>query len=384
MFRSDILLPSVSVKGEISNLKYHSSGHIYFSLKDENSTISGVMFQSYASRMSLKLRDGMKVIVSGSIETYIRDGKYQIYAKKIEDAGIGDLSARFEELKRKLKAEGLFDENFKRPLPFYPRTVGVVTADTGAAIRDIISVSRRRNPFIQIILYPAQVQGEGAADTIVEGIRALEEYGVDLMIVGRGGGSVEDLWAFNEEKVAYAIFESEVPVISAVGHEVDFTIADFVADVRAATPSAAAELAIPEIEALTAEFEDLKDGLDLAISRKIVDMKHEVEILSARILKASPESRIATQRMMWNQYYNSLGYAIKGTIESRKNRQSILAERLAALSPLERLKGGLAYVSKDGKRVSEVSSLNVGENIVLTMRDGSLSAKVESINSTKE
>lgn len=380
MFRSDILLPNVSVRGEISNLKYHSTGHIYFTLKDENSAIAGVCFRSYASKLSIKLRDGMQVIVTGSIENFVRDGKYQIYARRIEDAGIGDLAIRFEELKRRLREEGLFDETFKRPIPYYPSRIGVVTADTGAAVRDIISVSKRRNPYVDIVLYPAKVQGEGAADSIVEGIRALEQYGVDVMIVGRGGGSMEDLWAFNEEKVAYAIFESEVPVISAVGHEVDFTIADFVADVRAATPSAAAEIAVKEVNSLINEIQDKAAGLNMQMSQVIQNKKHEIDMLSAGLAKVSVQAKIEKQHMMAEHLLDSLRYEMQRVLENKNRKQTILAERLTALSPLERLKGGLAYVSHEGKRVSEVKNLKVGETLQITMRDGRVKAVVEEVD----
>lgn len=383
MFQGDILLPNVSIRGEISNLKYHTTGHIYFSLKDENSAIGGVMFRSYASKLNLKLRDGMKVVVTGSIENYVRDGKYQIYARQIEDAGIGDLAVEFEELKRKLRAEGLFDETFKRPIPFYPHKIGIVTADTGAAIRDIISVTQRRNPYVQLVLYPAQVQGEGAADTIVEGIRALEKYGVDVMIVGRGGGSIEDLWAFNEEKVAYAIFESEVPVISAVGHEVDFTIADFVADVRAATPSAAAELAVKEIDTIINTIDEFKTDLDLQIDTILRNKMHEADLLYANLVRESPQNKIENRCLTLERMSDSLDFAIKRVLENKTNRQTLLAQKLSTLSPLERLKGGLAYVSHDGKRVSQAEDLKAGDEICLTMQGGKVTAEVKEINFTK-
>ena len=258
MFTQDYLLGTVSVRGEISNCKYHSSGHIYFTLKDKGALLQAVMFAGNRGGLSFTLREGQRVVVTGAVNVYERDGKYQLYAREIVLDGVGSLYEQFEALKKELEERGLFAEEYKQPIPKYIKTLGIVTADTGAAVRDIIHVAGRRNPHVKLILYPAKVQGEGAADTIVAGIEALERIGVDCMIVGRGGGSIEDLWAFNEEKTAQAIFDCSVPVISAVGHETDYTIADFVADLRAPTPSAAAELAVYEYSVFLSELEGTK------------------------------------------------------------------------------------------------------------------------------
>ena len=244
MFAQDFLLRRLSVKGEVSNCKYHSSGHIYFTLKDGGGTLQAVMFASQRRGLNFKLAEGQQVVVKGTVDVYERDGKYQLYASEIELSGRGDLYLRFEKLLKELEEMGMFDPQYKRPIPRFAKTVGIVTAPTGAAIRDIMNISHRRNPYVQLILYPALVQGDGAKDSIVKGIRTLDAMGLDVLIVGRGGGSIEDLWAFNEEEVARAIFACNTPVISAVGHETDVTIADYAADLRAPTPSAAAELAV--------------------------------------------------------------------------------------------------------------------------------------------
>ncbi|MBO4776275.1 MAG: exodeoxyribonuclease VII large subunit, partial [Lachnospiraceae bacterium] len=267
MFREDYLLSDVSVTGEISNLKFHSSGHIYFTLKDAQSAISCAIFRSSAQKLNIALKDGDKIVAHGSISNYVPSGSVTFNITSVEYEGVGDLTKRFEELKKKLSEQGLFDKEFKKPIPAFPKTIGIVTAPTGAAIRDIISVSKRRNPYISLVLYPALVQGDGAAATIVNGIEVLEKMGVDVIIVGRGGGSLEDLWAFNEEEVAYAIFQCSVPIISAVGHEIDFTISDFTADYRAATPSAAAEIAVPDIKGVIDDIDALSKNLDKSMSR---------------------------------------------------------------------------------------------------------------------
>ena len=261
MFSQDYMMQQILVRGEVSNCKYHTSGHIYFTLKDRSGTIACVMFAGNRSGLAFRMEAGQQIVVGGSIEVYERDGKYQLYAKQIFLDGAGDLNAKFERLKRELEERGMFDAVYKQPIPRFAKTVGVVTAQTGAAVRDIIQVAKRRNPYVQIILYPAIVQGDAAAESIVNGIRALEHLGVDVMIVGRGGGSIEDLWAFNEEIVAQAIFDCRIPIISAVGHETDTTIADFVSDLRAPTPSAAAELAVMDVGELLASLQQEKELL---------------------------------------------------------------------------------------------------------------------------
>ena len=269
MFTQDFLLQGLSIRGEVSNCKYHSSGHIYFTLKDSGGTLTCIMFAGYRRGLSFKLEEGQQVIVTGAVDVYERDGRYQLYAREIRLAGVGLLFERFEALKAELKEMGMFEAEYKQPIPKFIRTLGVVTAPTGAAVRDIIQISMRRNPFVQIILYPAQVQGEGAAESIVEGIHALERQGVDVMIVGRGGGSIEDLWAFNERIVAEAVFHCSVPVISAVGHETDTTIIDFVSDLRAPTPSAAAELAVFDVRQLLAQLESYEGALISGMRQKL-------------------------------------------------------------------------------------------------------------------
>ena len=269
MFTQDYMLRSVLVKGEVSNCKYHSSGHIYFTLKDVKGVIACVMFAGNRTGLSFRLEEGQMVVVGGTVDVYERDGKYQLYAKQITLDGAGVLYEKFDRMKRKLEEMGMFAPEYKQPIPRYIRTLGVVTAPTGAAVRDIINIATRRNPYVQIILYPAVVQGDQAAASIVNGIRALEQLGVDVMIVGRGGGSIEDLWAFNEEAVAQAVFDCQVPVISAVGHETDTTITDFVADLRAPTPSAAAELAVYDIEQLTDRLAGYGSALDHAMQQQI-------------------------------------------------------------------------------------------------------------------
>ncbi|MBO7357801.1 MAG: exodeoxyribonuclease VII large subunit, partial [Lachnospiraceae bacterium] len=269
MFLTDGFLQNVSLRGEVSNCKYHSSGHIYFSVKDEKSSIRCVMFASSRRGLNFTLQDGMKIVIKGSVNVYDRDGSYQVYATSIEKEGLGDLYEEYEKLKKRLMEQGMFDEEYKRPIPKHVKKLGVVTAETGAAVRDIINVSKRRNPGVQIVLYPAIVQGDDAPESIITGIRVLEEYGVDVIIVGRGGGSIEDLWGFNDEMVAHAIFNCDVPVISAVGHETDFTIADFVSDLRAPTPSAAAELANTDMMAVVSDLNDKKETLNWLIKNNL-------------------------------------------------------------------------------------------------------------------
>ena len=272
MFSQDFMLQNIYVKGEVSNCKYHSSGHIYFTIKDARGTIACVMFAGNRSGLKFRMEEGQQVVVGGSVEVYERDGKYQLYAREIILDGAGYLYEKFERLKKELAQRGLFAPEYKQPVPKYIRTLGVVTAPTGAAVQDIINITRRRNPYVRIILYPAIVQGEQAAASIIQGIHALEQLGVDVMIVGRGGGSIEDLWAFNEEAVAQAVFDCSVPIISAVGHETDTTIIDFVSDLRAPTPSAAAELAVYDVRQLEAVLDSCKGDLIFSMSIEIAMM----------------------------------------------------------------------------------------------------------------
>ena len=296
MFNQDFMLNRIYVKGEVSNCKYHTSGHIYFSLKDESGTIACIMFAGSRSGLSFRMQEGQQVIVLGYISVYERDGRYQLYAREIVRDGAGALYEKFEALKKELAEMGMFAPEYKQPIPLYVRTVGIVTAPTGAAVRDIINIAKRRNPFVQLILYPALVQGEGAAQSIVRGIQALEKQGVDVIIAGRGGGSMEDLWAFNEECVARAVFECSVPVISAVGHETDTTIIDFVADLRAPTPSAAAELAVYEYRAAREQMEVYRNAMKKAAAVKITAARIKAERAAARLRIAHPRQKLDEKR----------------------------------------------------------------------------------------
>ena len=381
MFTQDYLLSNeVSVRGEISNCKYHSTGHIYFTLKENGSAISCVMFSSYRRNLNFQMADGQQVVVKGKVEVFVRDGKYQIYATAVEKDGEGNLYLAFEQLKKSLSAQGMFDAEYKRPIPTGIKTLGVVTAPTGAAVRDIISVARRRNPYIQIVLYPAIVQGDGAAPSIIRGIEALENYGVDVMIVGRGGGSIEDLWAFNEEAVAHAIFQCEVPIISAVGHETDFTIADFVADKRAATPSAAAELAVEEFAKTERYLEEYRALLYKAMESHINRAKTRSQLLKQRVHSASPAVKVREYRMTGLRLSENLDQRMKQLLLKKRNQLQIFVERVHAVSPVKRLNGGMAYLADDmGRRVSGVKDMEVGQVIRIRMKDGEAGATVNEV-----
>ena len=380
MFREDYLLSDVSVSGEISNLKFHTSGHIYFTLKDDKSAISCAIFRPSAQKLNIALKDGDKIVASGSISNYVPSGGVTFNVTKVEYEGIGDLTKKFEELKKRLAEQGLFDKEFKKPIPKFPKTIGIVTAPTGAAIRDIISVSKRRNPFISLILFPALVQGDGAKESIVKGIETLEKANVDVIIVGRGGGSLEDLWAFNEEEVAYAIFQCPIPIISAVGHEIDFTISDFTADLRAATPSAAAELAVPDISQTIADIEDLKKALDKCFERVLKNKLHKLAVYEAKLNALSPVNKLNKQKVIADSYNNKLDLLIKKIIKEKKAELTTLSERLKGVSPLERLKAGMAYVTdSSGKRVVGVEGLLTNDKVKLTMKDGYAFAVVEKV-----
>ncbi len=382
MFAQDYLLNrEVSVRGEVSNCKYHSTGHIYFTLKENGSAISCVMFSSYRRNLNFQMTDGQQVVVKGKVEVFVRDGKYQIYASSIERDGEGNLYLAFEALKKRLEAEGMFSQEYKRELPATVKTLGVVTAPTGAAVRDIISVAKRRNPYIQIVLYPAIVQGDGAAASIIRGMEALEAYGVDVMIVGRGGGSIEDLWAFNEEAVAHAIFQCGVPVISAVGHETDFTIADFVADKRAATPSAAAELAVVEFARTEAYLDEYKMRLSRAMEQHILRARMKAQLIKQKINAASPAAKVREYRMTGARLSEKLDSNITQLIRNKRNTLRILVERMHSVSPIKRLNGGMAYLSDDsGKRVSCANDMRVGEDIYIRMKDGEAKATIRELS----
>ena len=381
MFEQDYLLTSIYVQGEISNLKYHSSGHIYFTLKDAKGTIACVMFASARSGLKFQMEEGMQVIVGGSVTIYERDGKYQLYAKRILISGNGQLYERFEQLKKELEEMGLFAPEYKRAIPKFIKTLGVVTADTGAAVRDIINIATRRNPYVQIILYPAIVQGENAPDSIVRGIRALERAGVDVMIVGRGGGSIEDLWAFNERKVAQAVFDCSVPIISAVGHETDTTICDYVADLRAPTPSAAAELAVYDVNLFYTQLSERKVRLTNLMAHRIERERSKHAGLTVKLKYLSPMNQLREKKMATLRLEEQLTRCMKEILTSKRHRLQMMIERMKGLSPLEQLNHGLGYVSfTDRKPVLDIEKVKPGDTILVEMKNGEMKAQVTEVN----
>ena len=379
MFAQDFMLNRIYVKGEVSNCKYHTSGHIYFSLKDESGAIACVMFAGdRRSGLAFRMQEGQKVIVLGSVSVYERDGRYQLYAREIMPDGEGDLYRQFELLKKDLEEMGMFAQEFKQPIPFYSRTIGIVTAPTGAAIRDIMNISRRRNPYVQLVLYPALVQGEQAADSIVRGIRTLDQYGVDVIIAGRGGGSMEDLWAFNEEKVARAIFECRTPIISAVGHETDTTIADYVADLRAPTPSAAAELAVTDYWKLMSGLELYRNQLADRLEQKIRNSRQRAEYLRLRLLQASPEYQLREKKQYAADLEERLKRSMEHKLTDRKHRMALYAERLEGVSPLKKLQQGYSYTeASDGKALRSVSQVEPSDLLLIHVTDGTIKAEVK-------
>ena len=383
MFVQDFMLNRIYVKGEVSNCKYHTSGHIYFSLKDESGAIACVMFAGERrTGLTFRMQEGQKVIVLGSVSVYERDGRYQLYAKEILPDGEGDLYRRYEQLKRELEEMGMFSPEYKQPIPFYNRKIGIVTAPTGAAIRDIMNISRRRNPYVQLILYPALVQGEQAAESIVKGIQTLDDYGVDVMIVGRGGGSIEDLWAFNEEIVARAIFECRTPVISAVGHETDTTIADYVADLRAPTPSAAAELAVVDYRQLMESMRIFKSQLADRVEQKILRNRDRAKYLQARLLQASPQYQLREKRQYAAELNDKMRQAFSDKIKDRRHMLALYAERLDGCSPLKKLQQGYSYTeSPDGKALTSVTQVREGDAVTIHVTDGTVVARTEEIRS---
>lgn len=385
MFMREYALSVVFVKGEISNCKYHSSGHIYFSIKDESSQLTCVMFRGDRNGLDFTLENGQEVVVGGSISVYERDGKYQLYAKKIVLAGDGLLSERYEQLKKKLQEAGYFDAERKLPLPTYVKTVGIVTAKTGAAIQDMMNIAARRNPYVQLVLYPAKVQGDGAAKTIVQGIQTLDEKGVDVIIIGRGGGSMEDLWAFNEEIVADAIFACRTPVISAVGHETDYTIADFVADRRAATPSEAAELAVYDVSHVIERMSSYKDALFRLFFRKTEEIQEKLDYMADRLTLLNPQNQLMQKRQFLMDMEEKLTLHMEQIKMQKKYQFSLLAGRLDAVSPLKRLESGYAFVSdSDGKMIDSVDNLKKGDLFDVTMKDGTILAQVMNVISEED
>ena len=386
IFQSDYALNRIYIKGEVSNCKYHSSGHIYFSLKDDKSQISCVMFANQRiSGLDFEMENGQTVIVSGSISVFERNGTYQLYANEISRDGIGRLYVEFETLKEKLYREGLFDHEKKKPIPQNPKTIGIVTAKTGAAIHDIMSVAKRRNPYIQLVLYPAQVQGDGAAETIVRGIETLDRYGVDTIIIGRGGGSIEDLWAFNEEKVARAIYAAKTPIISGTGHEVDTTIADYAADLRAATPTAACELAVPDLRETLDAIDARKRSLSVQIRHILRNYELRLEQYSGKLRRFDPKLQLQEQRMTLAELEDRLTKRMDYLRNRYQHRLELYAQRLHGLSPTAKLIGGYGYLSdQSGQPVVSAKHIAKGDEIQITISDGSLKTKVSEVTLNKK
>jgi exodeoxyribonuclease VII large subunit len=380
MFQGDYLLSGLYMKGEVSNVKYHSSGHIYFSLKDETGTMACVMFRgSQTSGLRFRLQDGQSVIVGGSINVYERDGRYQMYAREIVQDGTGDLYAEYERLKQKLYEEGLFEFELKKPIPKYPKRVGIVTASTGAAIQDIRNIAKRRNPYVQLILYPARVQGEGAAETIVKGIQILDRMNVDTIIIGRGGGSIEDLWAFNEEIVARAIYEAETPIISGTGHEVDTTIADYAADLRAPTPSAACELAIPDYMEQLGRIRQQKRSMEQSIRRKLEREQLLYKQYQWKLMSKNPVRKLEQQRQYLDDISDRMQRAMKQKLEQRKHQLAILTTRLHSCSPTAKLVHGYGYLSTQMGPLNSIRQVAEGDSLQVTIHDGSIQTRIEGI-----
>lgn len=378
MFTQDFALNRIYIKGEISNCKYHTSGHIYFTLKEEGTQIQAVMFAGDRRGLAFRMREGQMVVALGSVSVYERDGKYQLYAKEILLEGAGLLHQQYEAMKKRLEEMGMFDEAYKQPIPRYISRLGVVTAPTGAAVRDIINVARRRNPYVQIILCPAIVQGEMAAGSIARAIQALDRYGVDVMIVGRGGGSLEDLWAFNEEMVARAIFECATPVISAVGHEVDTTIADYVADLRAATPSAAAEQAVFDYFQFRENLETIRLRMYQLQKEKLLVAWGALRERKAKLEYLSPTNQLNEKKLFLADADEKLRYLMVAALERKRHRLGLYAEALKGLSPLSKLSSGYAFVTDSaGRTVASVKDAQVGGTLQIHMADGVVNAMVQ-------
>ena len=379
---NDEYLNNILVKGEISNFKNHYTGHLYFTLKDENSLIKCIMFKTYAQKLKFMPKDGMKVLILGGVSVFERDGVYQIYVKIMEEDGLGDLYTKYQKLKEKLEKQGLFDKTHKKAIPLMPKIIGVLTSQTGSVIRDIINVSTRRNPNVYIRLLPVPVQGEGAAEKIAEGIDYMNKNKLaDVLIVARGGGSLEDLWPFNEEIVAHSIYNSEIPVISAVGHETDFTIADFVADLRAPTPSAAAELAVPDIYEVKQKINTYQNRMKQALSKKLEIMKLRYEKCISSVVFKEPTRKIQDNYLKIESYIKQLENIIKVKEQKEKSRYIELISKLDTLSPLKTLIRGYGIIQKDGNVVKSVKQLKVGDKIDIRLSEGKAESVIETISS---
>lgn len=377
MFTQDFVLNRISIRGEVSNCKYHSSGHIYFSLKDASGTIACVMFAGARAGLAFRLSDGQQVVADGSVNVYERDGKYQLYVSRVRLDGAGVLYERFLALKQELEEMGMFDAQYKKPIPPYVRKIGIVTAPTGAAVRDIINISKRRDPGISLILYPAKVQGEGAAKSVAQGLEKLDALGLDVIIVGRGGGSIEDLWAFNEETVARAIFSCQTPVISAVGHETDTTIADFVADLRAPTPSAAAELAVSDVQTILERIEAQRSQMIRILNYRIHLYQQRLERYREQLAFKSPVQRVREQRMRTAELEEAFRRMMEQSLTEKKHRMSVYIERMKGLSPLNKLEHGYAAVTDEkGKRIHSTAQAKEGDLLSVYVSDGCITAQV--------
>lgn len=403
MFAQDYMLRAITVSGEASNVKYHSKGHLYFTLKDKSGSISCVMFASNVAKMKTRFYEGDQIEVTGSISIYEKTGSYQMYAVSVSLAGVGALYERFERLKEELRERGMFDDIYKQPIPRYAKRIGIVTAATGAAVQDIMQIAHRRNPYVQLVLYSALVQGEGAKESIVAGIKAMEVAGVDVIIVGRGGGSIEDLWAFNEECVAQAIFDCSIPIVSAVGHQTDYTIADFVADLRAPTPSAAAELTVFDYDDFIKDIELRKRQLSEAVTGRITAERNRTNSKQLRLQALSPMNKLRLNKITYMNKLQQLDEAMEKRLKLAKdsclNRNSQMAqamdrklintrhrfeiklERYKSLSPLERLEHGYAGVSdKNGRKVTDVKNVKTGDELKLILRSGRIDALVTAVS----
>ena len=380
MFRQDFVLSRISVKGEISNCKYHTSGHVYFTIKDESGTLSAIMFASQAAKLTFRLENGMQVIVTGRIDVYERDGRYQLYASGIKQDGLGDLYIRFEQLKHEYEQMGYFANEYKRHIPLFSKKIGIVTASTGAAIHDIMNIAYRRNPYVSLILYPALVQGDNAKYSIVKGIETLDKMGLDVIIAGRGGGSIEDLWAFNEPMVVEAVFDAQTPIISAVGHETDFTITDFVADLRAPTPSAAAELAVADISLIEQKIMAYNEALNSSLMGIIDGKRNYLDKCELKLRFLSPSNQLDENRQRLMGIEDSLNNIMMNKYKDARHRLQIYASRLQEASPLTRLSEGYAYVqNENGEKVSSVRKLKRGDKLKVQFKDGYADTSVDSV-----
>lgn len=380
MFTQDFMLNRIYVKGEVSNCKYHTSGHIYFSLKDESGTIACVMFAGQRGGLSFHMREGQQIIVLGSVNVYERTGSYQLYAQEIRLDGEGTLYEKYQMLKQELEEIGMFAPEYKKAIPRYAKRIGVVTAPTGAAVRDIMNISARRNPYVQLLLYPAQVQGEGAKESIVRGIRMLETKNVDVIIVGRGGGSIEDLWAFNDECVARAIFDCQVPVISAVGHETDVTIADYVADLRAPTPSAAAELAVWDYRQLQGYLDECRLRMNRSMTGTIRINRLRLKELDVRLSYLHPRHKLQDQQQRLIELEEELRTLMRDRVKEARHRLAIQIEKLNGLSPVRKLNQGFAYVEEaDGGVVKSIRQVEKGDELTVYVTDGLIRTSVKAV-----